>query len=427
MHTHLGIRGADFLVNGELTYGDSDSTRAGRQAAPQPLRGLVFNARFIQGIFDDAAGRDRYARFGRGPFDPDENTNGLIAALPEWYKHGLRAFTVGFQGGGPFFTIPNREIDNNPFGSDGRRLDDDYAERMDRLIRGADEAGFVVIVSFLYQGQIDRISAPGGILNATRTASRFIRENEYANVIIEVANEHDVGAFRDHPIVSSPEGAAALLTLAREESGGRPVGMSGGGGVAFREVVDVSDVVLIHGNGQTRQQYANLVSRVRSWAPSKPIVCNEDSPCIGNLRVAAAERSSWGYYNNMTKQEPPVDWSVTSGEDRYFAVRMAQLLGIDVKEPKEKYLLQGLAPHDHNDNLRWIRVASLYPESIDFVRFFRNGSHAGTVWDEPFSLGWMSNFNHRGVETVDGERWTAIVHLGDGSVVELDSDPIENR
>ena len=60
--------------------------------------------RFIQGIFDDKADASRFERFGRH-FDPEENTASLIAALPEWYAHGLRAFTVGFQGGGPCFTM----------------------------------------------------------------------------------------------------------------------------------------------------------------------------------------------------------------------------------------------------------------------------------------------------------------------------------
>jgi hypothetical protein len=95
------------------------------------VHGLLMNARFIQGIFDDKAGRERYHCFGRR-FDPDTNTNELIAALPEWYRYGLRAFTVGF-GGGPCFTVPNSQVDNNPFGADGLRLDPKYAERMDQF------------------------------------------------------------------------------------------------------------------------------------------------------------------------------------------------------------------------------------------------------------------------------------------------------
>src|SRR5690554_6441943 len=108
--THVDIRGEKFLINGKLTYHEIEGSR-------QQARGLLMNARFIQGIFDDKAEPDRFARFGRHKYDPDKNTDDLIAALPQWYAHGLRAFTVGLQGGGPVFTIDDwSTIDNNPFG-----------------------------------------------------------------------------------------------------------------------------------------------------------------------------------------------------------------------------------------------------------------------------------------------------------------------
>ena len=60
--------------------------------------------------------------------EPVYKTDALIAELPEWYGYGLRAFTVGFQGGGPCFTVNNSDIDNNPFGEDGKTLDPAYAD-----------------------------------------------------------------------------------------------------------------------------------------------------------------------------------------------------------------------------------------------------------------------------------------------------------
>ena len=149
--THLSIDGESLLINGKPTYAEIPNSNPN-------AHGLLMNARFIQGIFDDASGRERYHRFNR-EFDPDQHTNDLIAALPDWYAHGLRAFTVGFQGGGPCFTVDNATIDNNPFGSDGTALDPAYAQRMDRLIRAADELGMVVIVSYFYGAQAQRLVA----------------------------------------------------------------------------------------------------------------------------------------------------------------------------------------------------------------------------------------------------------------------------
>jgi hypothetical protein len=380
------------------------------------------NARFIQGVFDDKADPSRYARFGRRQWDPERNTDELIDALPEWYGYGLRAVTVGFQGGGPCATIPNDRIDNNPFGEDGTTLDPAYATRMDRLIRAADRIGMVVIVSYLYQGQVMRLRDGKAIRNAVATASRFLKEGGYTNVIIEVANEQTMGDFTKRPLVGSGEGMAYLMDLARAESGGMLVGCSDGGGTAVRETVEASDVVLIHGNGCSRQKYHNLITKVRQWAPDRPIVCNEDSPCVGQLTVANNTHTSWGYYNNYTKQEPPADWGITPGEDTFFAHRMAMDIGIQMPPltPDQHYYLQGLEPTAQWQGKRWIRLASLYPEKIDFVEFFRDGKRVSTAYDEPFFVSHLCNWLGGSVEMLPGERvWTAVVHLVDGGKVEV--------
>ncbi len=179
-HTHLSISGEKFLINGSLTYSEIAGSKPG-------AHGLLMNARFIQGIFDDKTDPARFARFGCTVWDPERNTDDLIAALPEWYSHGLRAFTVGLQGGGPCFTVNNLTIHNNPFGEDGTQLDLAYAARLDRLIRGADAAGMAVIVSYFYGDQTRRLRDGRAVRAAVTTASRFLREGGYTNVIIEVA------------------------------------------------------------------------------------------------------------------------------------------------------------------------------------------------------------------------------------------------
>lgn len=412
-NTSLSITNEHFTINGKLTYSDIPGTR------PE-AHGLLMNARFIQGVFDDAAAPSRFVRFGQDAWDAEANTDRLIAALPEWYRYGLRAFTVGLQGGGPCFTTPNDSIDNNPFSEDGTSLDPAYAGRLDRLIRAADEIGMAVIVSYFYQGQINRIADGVGIRAATKTASRFLREGGYTNVIVEVANEHDVGKFRDRQLIFSGEGMAYLIELAREETGGLPVGCSGGGGSATREIVEASDVILIHGNGQSRTSYDRLIGRVREWAPGRPVVCNEDSHAIGQLLVAYRTRSSWGYYNNLTKQEPPADWGVTPGEDAFFAWRMADGIGIEVPDiaEEDRFYLQGFEPGITHEGQRWIRIASLYPETVDFVEYFRSDELYATVYDEPFGINQHSNWHFGGVAVESGQTWRAVAHLADGGTVE---------
>lgn len=410
--TNLSVQGEHFYINGRKVYSDIAGTR------PE-AHGLLMNARFIQGIFDDKADRGRYNRFGR-QFDPERNTDALIAALPEWHAYGLRAFTVGFQGGGPCFTIDNNTIDNNPFGPDGSRLDPAYAGRMDRLIRAADELGMAVIVSYFYPGQVRQLQDARAVLNAVRAASRFLKDGGYTNVIVEVCNEHNIG--RPHPLIYTPEGMVALMEIARSESGGLPVGCSGTGGFIDEEVCKESDVILIHGNGLSRQQFHNNIRQVQKWAPGKPVVCNEDSQAIGNMGVSYRTRTSWGYYNNVTKQEPPCDWGITRGEDLFFAYRMAEGIGLSVPDipEEERFYLQGLEPEmEAAGGQRWIRLASLYPETIDYVDFYLNGEPVYTNYVEPFSVNFSSNWRQQAWITRPEDReWKAVIHLKNGEVLE---------
>ncbi|MFL7792473.1 MAG: hypothetical protein AB8I69_10065 [Anaerolineae bacterium] len=414
-NTRLTIRGESFLINDQLTYAEIETSR------PE-VRGLLMNARFIQGIFDDRTEPQRFARFGHDTWNAAANTERLVAALPEWYAHGLRALTVGLQGGGPCFTTDNSTIDNNPFGGDGMRLDPAYADRLDKLIRGADACGMAVIVSYFYGAQTRRLRDGKAVRNAVTTASEFLRAGGYTNVIVEIANELNIGLFRDyHPLIYYPEGMATLIELARDVSGGLPVGSSGTGGYSDREVGAASDVILIHGNGCSRQRYYNLIQTCRSWGLNRPIVCNEDSQAIGQLQVAFKTRTSWGYYNNMTKQEPPADWSITPGEDTFFARRLAEGIGQPLAPLpfEEQYYLQGLEPQMTDKGQRWVRLASLYPETIDSVDFYLDGSLVYTTYDEPFSVNFHSNWRQSGWQTsADDREWKAVIHLRNGEILE---------
>ncbi len=409
--TKVSIKNESFLINNQKTYSEIGNSN------PE-VHGLLMNARFIQGIFDDQADPDRFARFGEMEWDPDKNTDKLIAALPEWYDYGLRAFTVGFQGGGPCFTIDNSTIENNPFGKDGKNIDPDYRARMKNLIKAADELGMVVIVSFFYPGQVHRLEDEEAVKNAVISASRFLKEEGFTNVLIEIANEHN--AANPHSILTEAEGMVQLIELARNESGGMPVGSSRTGNNVNEKVAKVSDYVLIHGNGCSRQDYYKLVKKVKNWCPNKPIVCNEDSQNIGQLEVAYNTYSSWGYYNNMTKQEPPADWGITEGEDRYFAQRMALGIGIEVPAIsfEEQFYLQGFEQEMEYDGKRWPRVASLYPEKIDYVDFYLDGNLIYTVYDPPHTLYQRSTWFQEGIEfKPENEEFKVVIHLRNGGTI----------
>ena len=409
--TNLSIRGRDFYINGKPVYDEIKSN--------DNSKGLLMNARFIQGMFDDKTDKERFNRFNK-IFDADINTKEFIAALPEWYEYGLRAVTVGIQGGMPVFTIDIDTIDNNPFGPEGLKLDKAYTKRLDEIIRAADEIGMVVIVNILYWAQALRFENDEAVVSALKCAASFLKKGGYTNIIIDVANEYNIETWNDLQIIQNPQYMKELISLVRRESGGMLVGSSGGGGLIDREVVEASDVVLVHGNGLTRGEYYDFILKVQKMAPNKPILCNEDSPCISRLGIAELTHTSWGHYDNFTKQEPPCNWGITKGQDMFFARRMAQTVGIGLPELplEEQFYLQGLESDTIWQGKRWIRLAAEYPENIDYVDFYRNEEFLYRSYDEPYFLYRETTWiQEPWIVKEDDMKWTAEVVLKNGTKV----------
>ena len=408
-------QGTKILFDGIPTYSDI-------QGSNPACHGLMMNMRMIQGVFDDKEDVSRFNRYGK-TFCPEQNTEELIASLPAWYAHGIRAITVGFQGGGPCFTLDNYTIQNSPYSEDGMSMDEAYLRRMKRIILAADAIGMVVIVSLFYGAQTRFLKDDDAVYAAVKTASNFLRDEQFTNVIIEIANEYDITCFNRHPVLHTPKGIVYLIEVAQRESGGMYVGCSGTGGHFNEEICKASDIILIHGNDNGRQRVYNLIEKCKQIKPARPIVINEDSQALGNMAMAVDSYVSWGYYNNMTKQEPPTYWEITKGEDEFFALRTSEMLGLTENKLslEDQFYLQGLESHMTYDGKRWIRLASLYPEKILCVAFYRNGEFVGKAWDDPFMLNsvgsnWLQMAFPEEIKT--GETWKAVITLVTGETVE---------
>ena len=122
--TAVTIRGEDFYINGQPTY-------AGRTWNGHRIEGLLFNSRMVQGIFDDLNPEttNRWVYPDTGKWDADRNTSEFIAAMPEWRKHGLLAFTLNLQGGSPYGYSQEQPWRNSAFNPDGS-LRADYFARL---------------------------------------------------------------------------------------------------------------------------------------------------------------------------------------------------------------------------------------------------------------------------------------------------------
>src|SRR5207248_707672 len=144
--TIVSIKERMFLINGEPTY-------KGRTFNGMKIEGLLLNARMVQGIFDDLNPETRELwKYPDGAWDAERNTREFIAAMPEWRKRGLVAFTINFQGGSPQGYSKQQPWENSAFTREGE-LRAEYLARMERILDKADELGMAVIVGYFYFGQ----------------------------------------------------------------------------------------------------------------------------------------------------------------------------------------------------------------------------------------------------------------------------------
>jgi hypothetical protein len=337
--TEVAIRGDGFLINGQPTYAD----RAWRG---RPVEGLLLNARMVQGIFDDLnpETRSMWAYPDTGSWDPERNTREFLAAMPDWRRHGLLAFTINLQGGSPQgYSKGMQPWHNSAIAPDGA-IRAEFMDRLGRILDRADELGMVVILGVFYFGQDERLEDEAAVLRALDTAVDWVLERGYRNVLVEVDNECNVRY--DHAVLR-PDRVHELIgrvqARRRGDDGLRLLaGTSyGGGKVPGENVVRVSDFLLLHGNGVDRpERIAEMVRQTRAVPGYRPmpILFNEDDHFDfgrpeNNFTAALAERASWGYFDPGASnyhdgyQSPPVDWTINTPRKRAFFDLVREIAG----------------------------------------------------------------------------------------------------
>jgi hypothetical protein len=336
--TEVGIRGDGFTINGEPTY-------KGRTWDGKKVEGLLMNSRMVQGVFDDlnpeTAGNWKYPDTGK--WDPDRNTREFVAAMPEWRKHGLLAFTLNFQGGSPRGYSKDQPWHNSAFTDDGA-LRPAYLKRLETVLDKADDLGMVVILGLFYFGQDQRFKDEDAVKRAADNALDWLHAKGYRNLLIEVNNECDVRY--DHAILK-PERVHELIdrVKAKTKDGRRfLVGTSYGGNTIPKEnVVRSSDFLLLHGNGvKDPNRIAEMVRQTRKVPGYRPmpILFNEDDHFdfdkpTNNFVAAVGEYASWGYFDwrmpgegfDDGYQSVPVNWGISSPRKKGFFKLLGGITG----------------------------------------------------------------------------------------------------
>ena len=335
-HTVLDIEGEEFWINGQPTY-------AGKSWQGHKLEGLLFNSRMVQGTFDDENPEtvERWKYPDTGEWDPNRNTREFVAAMPSWYAHGLRAFTLNLQGGSPM-GYGNKNWRNSAFTEEGT-LKSAYMDRVELILNAADSLGLGVMLGIFYFGQDQFLTDETAVIRAVDETINWLFAKGYRNVLIEVNNECNVRY--DHPILQ-PERVHELIerVKAREENGYRFLVSTsyGGGQIPRPNVVAASDYLLLHGNGVSEPDSIRaMVAKTRAVAGYRPmpIVFNEDDhfdfdqPDY-NLKAAVDSYASWGFFDFRGEgedfsagfQSVPVDWGIAHPRKKGFFEKVKEMV-----------------------------------------------------------------------------------------------------
>ena len=373
--TVVSIRGEDWLINGELTH-------AGREFRGHRIEGLLLNSRMANGVFDDANELTRclWAYPDTGEWDPERNTDELIAQLPAYRAHGLDAICVNIQGASPlgYYRSENRDelirrirehhpdatedeiwaglpgVESQPWNSGGLSrvgfLKPRFARRLERVIEACDALGMVVVLGLFYFGQDERIDDENSVRRAVDDACKWLQSTGFTNVVVEINNEADVQRY-EHEILTPPK----VYELVSHAASRRVLA-----GTSFARlmlptgpVVDRSDFILLHGNGiHNPADLAKRIEAVRAMPEyrGQPVVINEDDHFDfdkpeNNFMAAISRHAGWGYfdpgpgaggssaYGDYVEgyQNPPVNWSINSPRKRAFFDFLAEVTGSSPK------------------------------------------------------------------------------------------------
>lgn len=335
--TAVSIVKDQFYINGKPTY-------PGRYWQNLKIEGLLMNARMVQGVFDDLNPEisSEFQYPDTQMWDATRNNNEFVKAMPQWKAHGLLSFTLNMQGGSPY-GYGNKKCINPGFHSDGRLMLP-YMNRLENILKKADELNMVVILGLFYFGQDQFLKDEKAVIYAVRSVRNWLLKKGYQNVMIEIANECDHKDY-DHAILR-PDRISELINLVKDKkkNGNRLLVSTSftGRKVPNDPVIKASDFLLIHGNGaKNTADIQRLIDHTKASKAYQniPIINNEDDHYdfekeTNNMIVSIKNYVSWGYFDFRFKGETdinegyqtiPVNWDISSTRKKAFFAKLREI------------------------------------------------------------------------------------------------------
>jgi hypothetical protein len=331
--TEVTLAGGRWTIDGKVTNPGSAA------------EGLLMNVRMVNATFEDRHKPD---------FDADANTAAFIAHLPDYAAAGVNAVTLCLQGGNPGY----EGALNSAFNPDGS-LRSEYMDRVGRVIRACDQHGVAVILTYYYQRQIAVLRDEAAIRAGVENATRWVLAQGFANVLIEVANEHAHGGFKAAPLIHTPKGQAGLLRLVKQIGPHLLVTASGySSGKIAPAVADACDFLTPHWNLAKLEDIPARIELLKRHG--KPLVCNEDlrpsdQDLLAALRTCVAHGCAYGLMAKDVNQTFPFRFQGTADNPAFYAALR------ELTSPAPKVIVEhgGIVQFEAEDGLGdWKRIAT---------------------------------------------------------------------
>lgn len=133
-----------------------------------------------------------------------------IRNLDNMAAHGINLIGVYVQGSNAGWPDPNAAL--NGFTRDGK-LKAEVADRLERLIRAADERGMVVMVGLFTHRKDQEFYDDAAVQRAVEDAARFLSERRLKNIFVDIMHEYSHPVNADREIFREPEGEAKKAKL----------------------------------------------------------------------------------------------------------------------------------------------------------------------------------------------------------------------
>lgn len=162
----------------------------------------------------------------------DEKTRELIDNMDLFASYGINSFSVFFEG--------SRFGDIRGYNEDGT-LNETYAARMGRIIEAADSRGIVILIGCFYHGNSRSKWENWGQKSANKAVAntvRWLKDNNYRNVFVDVNNEH-MAKFSDSELIESGKSVDSSYVIA----------------TSGKEIPENADLSLHHGSPDIPGKY----------------------------------------------------------------------------------------------------------------------------------------------------------------------------